>query len=102
MPTHRLPSDPSLEHLKSQARALQRRVRAGDEAALAVVREHHPRLTRLVAGDVASVGLKLADAQLAIARMYGHPSWPRLPAPRTRRRRFRTGSTPRPSATFSR
>ena len=78
MPTHRLPSDPSLEHLKSQARALQRRVRAGDEAALAVVREHHPRLTRLVAGDVASVGLKLADAQLAIARMYGHPSWPRL------------------------
>ena len=78
MPTHRLPSDPSLEHLKAQARALQRRVRAGDEAALAVVREHHPRLTRLVAGDVASEGLKLADAQLAIARMYGHPSWPRL------------------------
>ena len=80
MPTHRLPSDPSLEHLKGQARALQQRVRAGDAAALAVVREHHPRLTRLVAGDVASVGLKLADAQLAIARMYGHPSWPRLRA----------------------
>jgi hypothetical protein len=34
-----LPRRPSLEHLRNEARALQRRVRAGDPAALARARE---------------------------------------------------------------
>ena len=39
MPVRRLPSNPSIEHLKQQAKTLQRQVRAGDSAALALVGE---------------------------------------------------------------
>lgn len=70
MPTIKLPADPSLEHLRNQARALQRAVRAGDPAALARVRARHPD------GDVG--GFPLAVAQLVLAREYGFASWPRL------------------------
>lgn len=80
MPPQRLPGDPSLEHLKGQARELQRRVRSGDAAAIELVREHHPRRSSLIDGDQAAAIFKLADAQLTIARMYGFPSWPRLRA----------------------
>lgn len=76
MATRRLPDNPSLEHLKGQARTLQRRVREGEAAALAQVRDHHPR-----AGEVLGDGappLQLADAQLVLARGYGFPSWARL------------------------
>ncbi len=67
----RLPDDPSLEHLKGQAKTLLRRFRDGDEAARALLREHHP--------DVPEE-LKLADAQLVVARGYGFASWPKLKA----------------------
>jgi DNA-binding GntR family transcriptional regulator len=42
MPTIPLPQDPDLGQLRNQARELQRAVRAGDPAALALVREFHP------------------------------------------------------------
>jgi len=67
----RLPGDPSLEHLKSQAKTLLAGTRAGDEAALRWVREYHPD---------PPAQLKLADAQLVVARAYGFPSWPKLHA----------------------
>ena len=44
MPVRDLPGDPSLEHLRNQARSLQQRVRASDPDAVAAVREFHPRL----------------------------------------------------------
>ena len=69
MPVHPLPETPSLENLRKQAKDLLRSVRAGDSAALARVREFHPR-------PEASRGL--ADAQLVVARGYGFPSWARL------------------------
>ena len=61
-----LPRRPSLEHLRNEARALQRRVRAGDPAALARAREFHPRFAERVDG------FRLSDAQLTLARSYGH------------------------------
>jgi ankyrin repeat protein len=67
----RLPSEPSLEHLRNEAKELQRRHAAGDAAAIALAAELHPRAAQLT-------GLRRADAQLVVARSYGFPSWPRL------------------------
>jgi ankyrin repeat protein len=67
----RLPGDASLEHLKNQAKTLLAGARAGDPAALRWVRAHHPD---------PPAALKLADAQLVVARAYGFASWPKLHA----------------------
>ncbi|MBT2228208.1 ankyrin repeat domain-containing protein [Nonomuraea sp. NEAU-A123] len=69
MPIHRLPDNPSIERLRKQAKTLLRYVRAGVPEALGLVTEFHPR---------APETLKLSDAQLVTARMYGFASWPRL------------------------
>jgi hypothetical protein len=69
MPTVTLPDDPSLEHLRHQARALHRLVRAGDAAAVARVERSY--------GPV-SDPFPLATAQLVVAREYGFASWARL------------------------
>ena len=74
MPTLCLPSRPNLEHLKGQARTLQRQVRAGDKTGLEIVGAFHPRPP--AAG--ANATFPLADAQLVVARQYGFPSWPAL------------------------
>ncbi|MGZ6617559.1 MAG: ankyrin repeat domain-containing protein [Solirubrobacteraceae bacterium] len=73
MPIRTLPSRPSLEHLRNEARDLQRGVHDGDPAALALAQEFHPPLGAQRPGTV-----RLNDAQLIIARSYGHRSWPRL------------------------
>jgi hypothetical protein len=70
MPRH-LPVRPNLEQLKHQAKDLLRAIRAGDPAALAELEQYHPDKP-----DPAKV--KLADAQLVLARSYQAPSWPRL------------------------
>jgi ankyrin repeat protein len=67
-----LPNDPSLEHFRRQARALQRGVRAGDPRASELIARHHPSPP----ADLTS--LPLSAAQLAVARGYGFASWPRL------------------------
>ena len=64
-----LPENPSLDHLRRQARTLLRQFRAADADAVARVREHHPR---------PHDPLRLADAQLVVARSYGFASWPAL------------------------
>jgi len=71
VPSRELPREPSIEHLRNQAKQLRRQVRAGDQAALAVARELHPQ------ADTAST-FALADAQLVLARQYGFASWPKL------------------------
>jgi hypothetical protein len=68
-----LPPNPSLEFERKEAKALLRRLRAGDPDALARARAQHPRI-----GASASDRSRLADAQLVIAREYGFASWPRL------------------------
>ena len=71
MPPRSLPENPSLEHLRKEAKRLKKSVDAGEAEALALVRELHPR------GD-ALPRFSLADAQLVVARGYGFASWPKL------------------------
>lgn len=73
MPTRHLPDQPSLDHLRQQAKSLQRAVRAGDAEAAGRVTERYPGG---VPADAAQFGL--SEAQLVVAREYGFPSWPRL------------------------
>jgi ankyrin repeat protein len=72
VPAVPLPAAPSLEQLRNRARDLQRAHRAGDADARARVAAHH-------AGPV-DEPLKLATAQLVLAREHGFASWPRLRA----------------------
>ena len=72
MPVRRPPVRPDLDQLKHQAKDLLRGIHAGDPEAIAVLKEHHPGPP----DDAPSV--KLADAQLALARSYQASSWPRL------------------------
>jgi ankyrin repeat protein len=72
MSTTPLPGRPHLEHLRNEARDLQRAIARSDDGALALVGAHHPR------GADAVTGFRLADAQLVVARRYGFASWPRL------------------------
>jgi Ankyrin repeats (many copies) len=65
-----LPENPDLDHLRTQAKVLQRAVRAGEPPALALVAELHP-------GPLPEA-FKRADAQLVTARLYGFASWARL------------------------
>jgi ankyrin repeat protein len=70
-----LPSEPSLQQLRYQARDLQRAVRRGDQDALAEVAGRHP--AGRPDGAAAAV-FPLSAAQLVVARRYDFPSWARL------------------------
>jgi len=65
------PVRPNLEQLRHQAKDLLREIRQREPAALAEFRKHHPK-------QIEPAAAKLADAQLALARSYGLPSWARL------------------------
>src|SRR5690349_13088715 len=71
MPERHLPVRPDLTQLKHQAKDFLRALHRGDATAVAEFREFHP-------GNVDPVSAKLSDAQLALARSYQAPSWPRL------------------------
>ncbi|MCB1018423.1 MAG: hypothetical protein KDC27_00775, partial [Acidobacteria bacterium] len=64
-----LPSRPSLESLRKQAKALLRGFRESAPEALSAVQTHHPKPERF---------RSLRDAQLAVAREYGYAGWPEL------------------------
>ena len=67
----RLPVRPDLEQLHRQAKELLRAIHAGVTTAIGEFRAHHPE-------PIDSATAKLADAQLALARIYGASSWTRL------------------------
>jgi len=71
MPHRHLPVRPDLVQLKHQAKDLLRAIRRDDPGALAELRANHP-------DSIDPAHAKLADAQLALARAYGAPSWTRL------------------------
>lgn len=75
MPTVPLPNNPSLAHLKKQAKMLQGMVREGNEDALNLVREFDPRHGAVTTDNA---GFKRTDAQLVVARHYGFTSWTTL------------------------
>lgn len=68
-----LPPQPSLEFERKEAKALLQRLRTGDAEALERARARHPAIAAKSPADI-----RLADAQLVIAREYGFTSWPRL------------------------
>lgn len=68
-----LPSRPSLEFERKEAKALLRQLRAGHRESLARAIAQHPGIDA-----VDPTRSKLADAQLVIAREYGFASWPKL------------------------
>src|SRR5262245_11942604 len=71
--TRPLPHRPDLEFERKQAKKLLRQLPAGDPEAL---KRAHAQIGGLEHTEPAD--LKLAHAQLAIAREYGFASWPRL------------------------
>jgi Ankyrin repeat len=71
MADRHFPVRPNLDQLKQQAKDLLRDIRRGDPAAIADLQKNHPK-------NKAPGAAKLADAQLALARSYGLPNWPRL------------------------
>ncbi|MBT3342633.1 MAG: ankyrin repeat domain-containing protein [Gemmatimonadetes bacterium] len=77
-PTRRLPDSPNLEHLRKQAKDLQRDHQTGRAEALRRVRESLPKLVGAAIADIAVAVISRTDAQLVIAREYGFGSWPLL------------------------
>lgn len=78
MPVRQLPSEPNLDHLKQQAKDLMRARAARNPAAAQLIREFHPRFRNATDESIFAAELKLSDAQLAVAREHGFPSWTRL------------------------
>lgn len=78
MPVRRLPSNPSLDHLKYQAKDLLKNHAAHDPGVAQKIREFHPRFSGATDSEIFDVHLSLGDAQLIIAREYGFSRWPRL------------------------
>ncbi len=81
IPVRHLPVRPNLDQLKHQAKELLRNFRRGDPAALEEFNQFHPELNRRGAGETPALPVnevRLADAQLVLARSYQAPSWPRL------------------------
>src|SRR6516162_2152668 len=78
MPVRSLPPNPNLDHLKSQSRDLLKDYAERTQAAAQRFREFHPRFGGATDSEIFDAQLRLSDAQLAIAREYGFPSWARL------------------------
>src|SRR5437763_1447488 len=72
-----LPSRPSLEQLKTQAKELLKALQAGESTALTRFSENHPQGSH-VGTFAREASWSLSDAQLVIAREYGAASWPKL------------------------
>jgi len=78
MPVKRLSSNPSLDHLKYQAKDLLKGHAGGDPGAVQRLREFHPRFLNAADPEIFAASLTLSDALLAVAREHGFPSWARL------------------------
>lgn len=78
MPVKRLPSNPNLSHLKYQAKDLLKAHAARNQDAAQRLREFFPRFIHASDVEIFDASLSLSDAQLAIAREHGFPSWAKL------------------------
>ncbi len=73
-----LPSDPSLDHLRGQAKELRRACHSGRPEALDRVCSSHPVYLNAEQSDQQLRSLSLRDAQLVIAREYFFDDWSRM------------------------
>ena len=71
----RSPDRLNLEHLKKQAKELIRFYRRREPEAFARFRQHLPVAAGRSDDEIASLGLRLHDAQSCVARDYGFVSW---------------------------
>jgi hypothetical protein len=78
MPVKRLPSNPSLDHLRYQAKDLLKAHADRNFEAAQRLKEFHPRFRRATDAAIFKAQLSLSDVQLSIAGEYGFPSWARL------------------------
>ncbi len=78
MPSIPLPENPSLEHLKSQAKLIRDLIRDDDPGGISMIDEFHPRLDADGMTADQRRDFKTTDAQLLVARLYGFESWARL------------------------
>ena len=72
------PPNPSLEHLKSQAKQLLKAHKEGALDACQRIRAFFPKLSDATDVEIQDAAFGLQDAQLVIAREYGFASWTRL------------------------
>jgi len=72
--TKSLPSSPSLEHLKKEAKAILKSHRAGDDSVCEILK-HLSRFAGLPDKEVLSADLTLLEVQQAVSVEYGFHSW---------------------------
>jgi ankyrin repeat protein len=80
MQQKQLPPNPSLEHLKSQAKQLLKAHNEGSLDAFRRIRSFFPKLADATDVEIQNAAFGLQDAQLAVAREYGFASWTQLKA----------------------
>jgi ankyrin repeat protein len=73
-----LPARPNLEQYKKQSKELLKLCASGDPDSLWRIKRNNSRLAKLSDVDFRKLSLRLADAQLAIAREHGFESWPKF------------------------
>ena len=78
MSTRQLPPNPSLRHLKNEAKSLHRSICDGDRNAVSAARTHLRRLSDIGDAEVADAGVTLQESQHIIAREYGFSDWTEL------------------------
>jgi uncharacterized protein (TIGR03067 family) len=74
----RLPARPLLDHLRRQAKALLTALQEGDPEAIKTFQQHLPAARKMTGAQIRQAGLRLADAQSAVARKMGFANWPQL------------------------
>jgi hypothetical protein len=72
-----LPPDPSLDHLRNEAKALHKAHQRKDFDVCPVLR-HMGRFREATDDDILSADVRLTEVQFALAREYGLRSWPEL------------------------
>jgi ankyrin repeat protein len=78
MQTKELPSRPSLEQYKKQAKDLLKEQKSDAVEARRRIEQNHPRLGKLPDAEAQRADFRLTDAQLVIAREHGFESWPKF------------------------
>jgi ankyrin repeat protein len=73
-----LPTRPSLEQYKKQAKELLKAYRSADPESIRRAARNHPRFEKLAEPEFDISKFAFADAQLVIAREHGFESWPKF------------------------
>src|SRR5947209_10969137 len=73
-----LPARPNLDYYRKQSKSLCADVIAGSADAIGRMVRHHPRFHRFGSAEAVRSQIKLADAQLVVAREHGFESWPKF------------------------